>query len=38
MGCEEEERLLFPSFVFPESFAEAATPGSAARARRRSRR
>lgn len=28
MGCEEEERLLFPSFVFPESFAEAATPGS----------
>jgi len=28
MGCVEEERLLFPSFVFPESFAEAATPGS----------
>jgi hypothetical protein len=29
MGCEEDERLLFPSFAFPaESFAEAATPGS----------
>nr|CAB3496780.1 unnamed protein product [Digitaria exilis]CAB3501719.1 unnamed protein product [Digitaria exilis] len=29
MGCEEDERLLFPSFAFPESFAEVATPGSA---------
>lgn len=28
MGCEEDERLLFPSFAFPESFAEVATPGS----------
>jgi len=29
MGCEEDERLLFPSFAFPaESFAEADTPGS----------
>ncbi|NP_001142313.1 Homeobox-leucine zipper protein HOX12 [Zea mays] len=41
MGCEEEERLLFPSFVFPESFAEAATPGSGGeqkKARQRRRR
>ncbi|CAL4913095.1 unnamed protein product [Urochloa decumbens] len=45
MGCEEDERLLlFPSFAFPaESFAEAATPGSAGgeqikKARQRRRR
>ncbi|CAN6301915.1 unnamed protein product [Urochloa humidicola] len=43
MGCcEEDERLLFPSFAFPaESFAEAATPGSGAepkKARQRRRR
>ncbi|OEL27307.1 Homeobox-leucine zipper protein HOX12 [Dichanthelium oligosanthes] len=41
MGCEEDERLLFPSFAFPESFAEAATPGSGGeqkKARQRRRR
>ncbi|WVZ55854.1 hypothetical protein U9M48_006460 [Paspalum notatum var. saurae] len=46
MGCEEDERLLFPSsfaFAAAESFAEAATPGSAGgeqmkKARQRRRR